>query len=797
MTQQLVITTPANTQTGDSPKSAFDKINANFTEVYGNIPVLSGNYFFGVDSGAVNAYVVTLASLLPAPSITSPPSLAAGLSVRFTPTHTDTGPSTLNFAGLGAVPIVNAAGVALSGGELASTGPVSLMYNGTSWQLFETGLNQLSLGAIFYPQTAAELTAGVTPTNFAINSDWLDPRRYGAVGDGVTDDTAAINKWIAVWNASINPASSWPTGLIFLVGPLNNMTASNGTWQCFSTLRSKPNSITGTASWLTISGANIRIFDLVMDGNQANYSSQVGNASVYLNAVTDFLLDGCSFINGVTKGVLFYQVNGARISNCHFDNNANLGIETNAASYVKFVNCTLNYNGYGFQKTLATNTFAAFGLALRFRTHHFTFTNCEAKQNGRDGLCTNQGSYAIKYIGCLAWMNGDGGFTLAADQQSTGLLGDGESCYDIEYTDCESYNNWSSGLSAYAPAYNVTIDGGRYYNNNREAGQLTLASSYISGIYFASGSLGIRVRAKAYDDRQLCAISSWANPTGNCTGWVAGTIGNYPRVAFYNASIVFQGYATIANEAGAPNVSFVTTPNNGVNLAAVAAGWFVSQRVQHNGCFFDNNCGGTVDIDGFGFLPGPVAYAGYKSVSGNLANGQNVQLPAVPLDYTELLANPTWDAAVTNWTFSTPGGGSANLYTTAGILLRSPGALQLVAAGGNTATGDSTLIAGALNYVQGAYVEGSCWVYAVNAGDANLFLYWTNGSQFFSSIAHPGGGWKQLKIGAFMGNGTTGLMLRVYCTTNKTNYFDNASLRVKTDPTDSRDTSYPSRNLPV
>lgn len=38
MTQQLIVTTPANTQTGDSPKLAFDKVNANFSELYGVFP---------------------------------------------------------------------------------------------------------------------------------------------------------------------------------------------------------------------------------------------------------------------------------------------------------------------------------------------------------------------------------------------------------------------------------------------------------------------------------------------------------------------------------------------------------------------------------------------------------------------------------------------------------------------------------------------------------------------------------------------------------------------------------------
>jgi hypothetical protein len=35
MTQQQIITTPANSGQGDSPKSAFDKINANFADLYG------------------------------------------------------------------------------------------------------------------------------------------------------------------------------------------------------------------------------------------------------------------------------------------------------------------------------------------------------------------------------------------------------------------------------------------------------------------------------------------------------------------------------------------------------------------------------------------------------------------------------------------------------------------------------------------------------------------------------------------------------------------------------------------
>lgn len=42
-----------------------------------------------------------------------------------------------------------------------------------------------------YAQTTAESAAGVTPVNYAY--PFLDVRRYGAVGNGTTDDTAAFN----------------------------------------------------------------------------------------------------------------------------------------------------------------------------------------------------------------------------------------------------------------------------------------------------------------------------------------------------------------------------------------------------------------------------------------------------------------------------------------------------------------------------------------------------------------------------------------------------------------------------
>jgi|GEM_PF-5967315 len=55
-------------------------------------------------------------------------------------------------------------------------------------------LSRSVIGQFLYPQTPEEVAAGVTPTNYAYPPG--DVRRYGAVGDGVTDDTAAIARAI-------------------------------------------------------------------------------------------------------------------------------------------------------------------------------------------------------------------------------------------------------------------------------------------------------------------------------------------------------------------------------------------------------------------------------------------------------------------------------------------------------------------------------------------------------------------------------------------------------------------------
>ena len=66
--------------------------------------------------------------------------------------------------------------------------------------LSSSTMTQATIGNLLYPRTAAEQSAGVTPTNYFYPPG--DVRRYGAVGDGSTDDTTAFQNITAVINAA-------------------------------------------------------------------------------------------------------------------------------------------------------------------------------------------------------------------------------------------------------------------------------------------------------------------------------------------------------------------------------------------------------------------------------------------------------------------------------------------------------------------------------------------------------------------------------------------------------------------
>lgn len=88
-------------------------------------------------------------------------------------------------------------------------------------------LTQANVGAALYPQTAAEIMAGVTPANYGYPP--LYARRYGVKFDGVTDDAPAWNSAIQVALATASEFGTLYTGGATVIGDI-------GVTRCASTI---------------------------------------------------------------------------------------------------------------------------------------------------------------------------------------------------------------------------------------------------------------------------------------------------------------------------------------------------------------------------------------------------------------------------------------------------------------------------------------------------------------------------------------------------------------------------------
>lgn len=129
------------------------------------------------DTGSVNNIALTI------PQISSP---VAFTRVVFKAANTNTGATTLQINGGSTHPITWQNAGALSGGEIQGNGIYQAIFDGVRWQLQGPTLDPLQM------RNPDEVAAAITPSNYSPIPQNPVPIRYGAVGDGTTDDTAAI-----------------------------------------------------------------------------------------------------------------------------------------------------------------------------------------------------------------------------------------------------------------------------------------------------------------------------------------------------------------------------------------------------------------------------------------------------------------------------------------------------------------------------------------------------------------------------------------------------------------------------
>jgi hypothetical protein len=155
-----------------------------------SVDVLMNSQLVGTDTGVANAYVVAL------PLLPNSFTRSVGALVRFTPLNGNTGASTLNAASTGVVAILSQTGTALVGGEILASQPTWVQWTGVAWQIVGTGLRPDKT------RTAAEIAAGVTPTNYDIPSHeavgYVIANRYGADATSTNFSDTAFDNAVAV-----------------------------------------------------------------------------------------------------------------------------------------------------------------------------------------------------------------------------------------------------------------------------------------------------------------------------------------------------------------------------------------------------------------------------------------------------------------------------------------------------------------------------------------------------------------------------------------------------------------------
>lgn len=89
--------------------------------------VQSGKWLFGNDTGAANAMVAAVTPI--------PTSLTLGMEVHIKAANSNTGATTLNLNGLGAVAVHRGGGAVLSASDIVANQVVGLIYDGSFWQI--------------------------------------------------------------------------------------------------------------------------------------------------------------------------------------------------------------------------------------------------------------------------------------------------------------------------------------------------------------------------------------------------------------------------------------------------------------------------------------------------------------------------------------------------------------------------------------------------------------------------------------------------------------------------------------
>jgi len=349
-------------------------------------------------------------------------------------------------------------------------------------------------------------TGAVATTVQAKLRENVSVKDFGAIGDGVTDDTAAIQAAIASGSSLFFPFGTYLTGTLATTSAPVSISGQHG---IRPTIKLKPSVNAHLFDIRTTTGVSFA--DVILDGNKANQTVGAVSRCLYLLDCHSIHLHNVEVMNAADHGVHISigastdpitDSTEAWITDCVFHDNGSDPLTPNGGSGLA-ATC---------RRLWVSDCYAYNNILSGFKfTGQFVVANgLQSRNNMRGGFTTgfdtvtNEGAYHT-YTACLAIANGS--LTDAA------LGGDGfrhqGQTDKIIHRDCVASNNTWSGITLLATSVtkpiNVDIFGGQYNNN----GQLFVASNKVQGAGIAilsttSSSVPQNVRIdniNCYDDQ--------------------------------------------------------------------------------------------------------------------------------------------------------------------------------------------------------------------------------------------------------------------------------------------------------
>lgn len=286
----------------------------------------------------------------------------------------------------------------------------------------------------YYARTAAEIAASVTPTNFSYPPG--DVRRYGAVGNGVTDDTTALTNAHKV-NQTINyPGSNFK----FLIN------ASIPVPIVGQTINGNGSTIAQGSGFVAPGGSAIAM----------NVSTNTTDVTV-----NQLNFDGAAYAGGTLNNQFLNFLAGcdrARVINCHFANQSDFAtnltgavafLQPNKSSYIEGCSAE-NMAGLIFsqgEKTLIANCWTRNCVDVSIVLH-------------------SQASIGSSIIGCKVY--NEAGVRVAAHIQCE----EGPSDWIISNCYVKGVNG-GLGIGCFSSAVTTIVRGGLIVNNIIDGANLT------------------------------------------------------------------------------------------------------------------------------------------------------------------------------------------------------------------------------------------------------------------------------------------------------------------------------------